>query len=263
MPEHFGAGGKHAIISSRNHKRHIAGVKGLVGNDHGPTGAVAHRDVSRRKIRIQRSFHPMNSRFQKGRIHYASYACDITFPQGRQHTDHAKKSSRLVINRCPAEVRLFTRPAGHTHHAAISLHQWIKGRAIAHRAGLSKGGNIAINQSRMPRTHDLSADSASLHNAQTEILDQNISRLAKAVQGFNILRSLNIQDDTALVSVLAVEIQTRLAIRPKRRSPEARIIAAVWFFHLDHIGAHIGHDSCRERCGQSLTHLNDSYAFQW
>ena len=44
----------------------------------------------------------------------------------------------------------------------------------------------------MSRTHDLSADSTSLHNTQTEILDQNISRLAKAVQGFNILRALDI-----------------------------------------------------------------------
>ena len=205
----------------------------------------------------------MNSRFQKGRIHDATHTCDIAFPEGRQHTDYAKKSSRLVINRCPAKVRLFTRPAGHAHHAAVSLHQWIKGRAIAHRAGLSIGGNIAINQPRMPSTHDLSADSTFLHNAQTEILDQNIRRLAKAVQGFNILRALNIQDDTALVPVLAVEIQTRLAIRSKGRSPEARIIAAVWFFHLDHIGAHIGHDGRREWCCQSLSHLNDSYAFQW
>ena len=219
MPEHFGAGGKHAIISGRNHKRHIAGVKGLVGNDHGPAGAMTHRNVSRRKIRIQGGFHPMNSGFQKGSIHDAAHTCDIAFPQGRQHTDHAKKSSRLVINRCPAEVRLLTRPAGHTHHAAISLHQRIKGRAIAHRAGLSIGGNIAINQPRMPGTHDLSADSTFLHNAQTEILDQNIRRLAKAVQSFNILWALDIQNDTALVPVLAVEIQTRLAIRPKRRSP--------------------------------------------
>jgi hypothetical protein len=110
--------------------------------------------------------------------------------------------------------------------------------------------------------HRRRPDADLIDHAGAQVLDQDVGALAQPVQLLDILGLLQVERDGTLVAVLAVEIQRSDAILREGRPPAARIVAAIGLFHLDHIGAHIGHDRPRERAGQRLAHLDDADTFQ-
>jgi hypothetical protein len=82
----------------------------------------------------------------------------------------------------------------------------------------------------------------------------------QCLQFFDVLGAFDIKRNRSLATIVGVEADG-IAI-DEGRSPQTRIVAAVGFLHLDHVGAHVGQDHPGERPGERLADLDDLDAIQ-
>ena len=109
----------------------------------------------------------------------------------------------------------------------------------------------------MPRGHRLRTNPQSLRRAGAKIMQHDIGLGEQAVQRRHPFRRFQIKRDGFLAAIEFVEIQ-RITMA-KIGAHTARIIAAIGFFHLDHISAKVSENGARERPGQHLAKLHHAH----
>jgi hypothetical protein len=114
----------------------------------------------------------------------------------------------------------------------------------------------------MALEHGLGPDADLVDHARPQVLDQNVRRVSQPMQLGDVVGRFQVEHDRALVAVLAVEIERGHAIRPERRAPDARIVAALGLLDLENVGAHVGQQHAGQRPGQRLAHLDDANSIQ-
>ena len=263
MAQHLGAARPEAIVAGCEANRSVGCFEELVGDDGAGSGAVPLGRLIVREIVVELSLDPMHGRVEQRRIDEAALAGTIAQAQCRQRADRAEHARRLVVDRGAAKGRRILGAARDAHHAAIGLQQRIEARLHAHRALIPEGPDRAVDQSRMPFQHGLRADADLVDDAWPEILDQDVGILAQPMQRIDVGRQLQVEDDGALVAVLAVEVERRHAVWAEGRAPDARIVAAIRFLHLDDVGAHVGQQHAGKRTGQRLAHFDNANSFEW
>ena len=141
------------------------------------------------------------------------------------------------------------------HEAAHRLQQEVvAGQPRARLAG-AEGGDRARDEPRVARAQRVAVEPPARHQPGTEGLEQHVGALGQPARQLAVALVAEVERDRALVAVQA-EVVRRLAVAP-RRTPGARVVAAVGPLDLDHVGAEVAEQHGGERPGEHAREVRD------
>ena len=165
------------------------------------------------------------------------------------------EAGELVRDRRPAHHGIL-RIEEQAEHAAQRLTDHVEGRPLAVGTAPVEAGNRAIDQTWIDLSQRREAELAALHHAGAEVLDQHVGAFDQIEQGLASRRILDVDDDAALVAVVADEIR---AVFPRAEGPE-RIAGRR--LHLDDVRAKVREQQACIRRGDETAQFQNGDTVQ-
>ena len=161
----------------------------------------------------------------------------------------------------PGAHRLCALVAGNAHQAAERLQQRVVARRALQRTFGAEGGQIAIDQLRLVLTKRRGIELIALDQPGPHVLHHDVGVLEDvAPQRLALGIVLQVQRRRILVAVDGLK-HAGGAVQ-ERRTPVARVVAALRIFDLDHGGAEFGQHQSGDRRGDAVAQFDDDDIFE-
>src|SRR5262245_26257375 len=151
----------------------------------------------------------------------------------------------------------------YAHDAREPLNDLIVGGVELERTVLTKARDRTIDQVAPHLLERRIAEPKPLHDAGPKILDHHTGRANETTKNLAALRSLQVERERPLTSVLSQKRCAHVGAIESRIGPElARQIARARHFNLDHVGAKLGKLIAAEGTSQHIGQVEDAHARQ-
>jgi hypothetical protein len=162
--------------------------------------------------------------------------------------DHREQAADEVDDGGAGLERAAVLLAGHAHQPAQRLREEV---VAGQRAGLLAGaerGHRARHEPGVRLPQRLAVEPPARHQPGPERLDQHVGPRGEPARELDVAGIAEVERERALVAVES-EVVGRLAVAI-RRTPVARVVAAVGALDLDHVRAEVAEQHRRERSGE-------------
>ena len=123
---------------------------------------------------------------------------------------------------------------------------------------LPPAGERAIDQAGVCRAQRLVIAAEASHHARPEALDQHIRARREAMQRCAPAFLLEVEDDRPLAAVAGLEESAAFAAFIAARREPAAIVAAMWVFDFDDLGAELGEQPGADVAGEKAGEIEDA-----
>ena len=173
----------------------------------------------------------------------------------QQHAGAGVAQSRPRLARPPIAL------AGDRHGAAAGLGDHVEGETLLVRAAAAEAFDLAIDQPRMQRVHDLPAEPQPLDRAGREILDKDVGAPRHLLDQREAALGFQIDRDRFLVGVVDHEV---IRVRAGRRPAAERApgLAGLRIFDFDNLRAEPGQRFGAGRAGFELGQVENADALE-
>ena len=203
--------------------------------------------------------HGGHARIEQRDAHVPADVGRVPLPQRRQDAHGRVETGDHIEERDAGLRRLAVRLAGHAHQTRQGLHDDVvagPGSRLG-RIG-SERRERAGHQARMRAPQLLETEPEPLHQARSEILDDDVRALDQPADERRSVRRREVGRHGPLVAVEREEVGG--VVSGERRSPMPGVVAFAGALDLDHVRAEVCKEQGAERTGQDAGEIDDANA---